>query len=295
MDAILIAGPTASGKSALAVRLAERHGGVVINTDAMQVYDTLRELTARPDAAALGRAPHRLYGHVPVRDTYSTGKWLADAECALTAAREAGQLPIFVGGTGLYFRALMGGLSEIPAVPAALRQYWRDRFSEEGPQALHAALEAADPAMASRLRPGDGQRVLRALEVHAATGQSILEFQVPTGRALLVEERVRRIVLMPPRDRLHAAIAGRFLQMIENGAMAEVRAVLALQVPPAAPAMKAIGVRDLAAVEAGEVTMEQAIDRATAATRQYAKRQYTWFRNQLSPGWEVVESADAVN
>ncbi|MBY4606302.1 tRNA (adenosine(37)-N6)-dimethylallyltransferase MiaA [Rhizobium sp. 9T] len=285
-NAILITGPTASGKSALAVEFAKRYGGAVVNADSMQVYDTLRVLTARPSEEEMQGVPHHLYGHVPAAAGYSTGSWLRDVSALLPALKAAGQLPVYVGGTGLYFKALTGGLSDMPAIPEALREKLRTRLLEEGPDQLYAELDAIDPAMSASLNRQDGQRIVRALEVIKATGRSIADFQGRSGPVLIDAEKARKIVVLPDRAVLHARINGRFEKMLQQGAEDEVRALLALGLPAEAPVMKAIGVSQIAAMLKGEMTREEVLEKGAAATRQYAKRQMTWFRNQMDESWE---------
>ncbi|WP_016733564.1 tRNA (adenosine(37)-N6)-dimethylallyltransferase MiaA [Rhizobium phaseoli] len=285
-NAILITGPTASGKSALAVELAKCYGGAVINADSMQVYDTLRVLTARPSEEEMQGVPHHLYGHVPAGAAYSTGAWLRDVSALLPALKAAGQLPVFVGGTGLYFKALTGGLSDMPEIPEGLRDELRTRLIAEGPEGLHAELEAIDPAMSAGLNRQDGQRIVRALEVIKATGRSITEFQRRSGPAVIDADEARKIVVLPDRAVLHARINGRFEKMLQQGAEDEVRALLALGLPVEAPVMKAIGVSQIAAMLKDEMTREEVLEKGAAATRQYAKRQMTWFRNQMDESWE---------
>ncbi|WP_176536236.1 tRNA (adenosine(37)-N6)-dimethylallyltransferase MiaA [Rhizobium sp. L9] len=285
-NAILITGPTASGKSALAVELAKRHDGAVVNADSMQVYDTLRVLTARPSEEEMQGVPHHLYGHVPAGAGYSTGAWLRDVSALLPALRAAGQLPVFVGGTGLYFKALTGGLSEMPDIPEVLREDLRTRLVEEGPDALYVELCEADPAMAASLNRQDGQRIVRALEVIKATGRSIADFQVRSGPVVIDADEARKIVVLPDRAVLHARINGRFEKMLQQGAEDEVKALLALGLPAEAPVMKAIGVSQIAAMLKGEMTRDEVLEKGAAATRQYAKRQMTWFRNQMDESWE---------
>ena len=291
MDTILITGPTASGKSALAVELAKSYGGEVVNADSMQVYDTLRVLTARPDAADMGGVAHHLYGTVPAGETFSTGAWLRAAGPLVEAIRSRGKVPVFVGGTGLYFMALTGGLSEIPDVPPEIRARWRRRLAEDGPWALHAELGARDPEMADQLGPSDGQRLVRALEILDATGRSLASLQARKARALVDPARARKLVVDPARPVLHARINNRFAGMLEAGAVEEVDALLRLGLPKDRPVMKAIGVSQIAAMLAGELTREQVIAQASAATRQYAKRQMTWFRNQMDESWRRVDRA----
>jgi tRNA dimethylallyltransferase len=291
-DAILIAGPTASGKSALALHMAKKTGGFIVNTDSMQVYDVLDLLSARPQSDELREAEHFLYGHVAPSVSYSTGKWFADVEALLSRADLRARTPIFVGGTGLYFRALLGGLSQMPEVPADVREHWRNRMSEEGAEALHSALTELDPEIAATLRPTDSQRIVRALEVFEGTGKSLLHWQKNTGTALVDDASATKIVLLPDRKWLGGRIAQRFNLMWDHGALDEVRALSALRLDPALPAMKAIGVREISAFFAGEMTREDAIERSIIATRQYAKRQSTWFRNQLDESWKVFSSGE---
>ncbi len=288
-DAILITGPTASGKSALAVRLAAEHGGVVINADSMQVYDTLNVLTARPQPEDMGGIEHRLYGHVPAGAAYSTGDWLREATTLVGELRERGKRPVIVGGTGLYFRALTGGLSDMPAIPEDIRERVRARLVAEGAEALHRALAERDPETAARLMAGDRQRIVRALEVIEATGNSISTFQSASGPALIDPERAEKIVVLPDRAVLAARIDRRFGLMLKAGAVDEVKALLAQDLPPALPVMKAIGVPQIAAMLAGEMREAEVIERGAAATRQYAKRQMTWFRNQLDESWRRID------
>ncbi|MBA8833802.1 tRNA dimethylallyltransferase [Rhizobium leguminosarum] len=286
VNAILITGPTASGKSALAVELAKRHDGVVVNADSMQVYDTLRVLTARPSEEEMQGVPHHLYGHVPAGAAYSTGGWLRDVSALLPTLRAAGRLPVFVGGTGLYFKALTGGLSDMPEIPEALRKALRSRLLEEGPDGLYAELAVADPAMAASLNRQDGQRIVRALEVMKATGRSIADFQGQSGLVIIDAAQARKIVVLPDRAVLHQRINGRFEKMLQQGAEDEVRALLALDLPAEAPVMKAIGVSQITAMVRGEMTRAEVLEKGAAATRQYAKRQMTWFRNQMDDSWE---------
>ncbi|WP_425373736.1 tRNA (adenosine(37)-N6)-dimethylallyltransferase MiaA [Phyllobacterium salinisoli] len=288
-NAILIAGPTASGKSALALRLAREQGGFIVNTDSMQVYGVLDLLTARPQADDMAAVPHHLYGHVPPSQLYSTGRWLADVEAVLNRRELQGRVPVFVGGTGLYFRALLGGLSDMPDVPDFVRERWRGRLAAEGAPALHQVLGRMDPVAAGVLRPSDGQRIVRALEVMDASGRSIYDWQKEKGRALVDADTARRVVILPERDWLGTRISQRFDLMMQQGAVDEVKALLALKLSDQLPAMKAIGVREIGAALAGEITFEKAAELAKIATRQYAKRQMTWFRNQLGD-WQVLRN-----
>nr|WP_205634486.1 tRNA (adenosine(37)-N6)-dimethylallyltransferase MiaA [Rhizobium altiplani] len=286
VNAILITGPTASGKSALAVEFAKQHNGVVINADSMQVYDTLCVLTARPSDEDMQGVPHYLYGHVPANLAYSTGAWLRDVTELLPRLHADGRKPIFVGGTGLYFKALTGGLSDMPAIPEEVRSRLRSRLQEEGRDELYRQLRERDPLVAESLRPQDGQRIVRALEVLEATGRSIADFQAQTGPVIVDPSTSRKIVVAPDRAILHQRINGRFEKMLEQGAEDEVKTLLSLSLPPDMPVMKAIGVSQIAAMLRGELSRDEVLERGAAATRQYAKRQMTWFRNQMDESWE---------
>lgn len=277
---VVVAGPTASGKSGLALRLAEQFDGVVVNADSMQVYDVLRVLTARPGPEELARAPHRLYGMVSPDELCSAGRWraLAIAECQ--AAWAAGRLPILCGGTGLYIHSLVEGLSPIPEIPDEARQDARTLFAQLGNEAFHAALAQRDPVMAARLHPSNSQRLTRAWEVLTATGISLADWQKEPAVDRL-DADVHTLLLAPPRERLYAQCNGRFVSMVEQGALEEVRALMEMNLSPAMPAMKALGVPELAAYYRGECGLEQAVERAQQATRNYAKRQLTWFNNKI--------------
>lgn len=284
-DAILITGPTASGKSALALALAKQHGGVVINADSMQVYDTLQVVTARPSDEDMDGIAHHLYGHVPAGKAYSTGDWLREIAALVRDLKESGVLPVIVGGTGLYFKALIGGLSDMPDIPDEIRTALRDRMATEGPEALHRELAGLDPDLALRLNPQDGQRIVRALEVLQATGRSIVDFQGQSGPVIVDPARAQKIVVLPDRAVLHDRINRRFETMLDTGAIEEVEALLALGLAADMPVMKAIGVSQIAAMLRGEMSRAEVIDKVSAATRQYAKRQMTWFRNQMDDSW----------
>lgn len=294
-NAILIAGPTASGKSRLALDLARRSGGTVVNADSMQVYSVLRLLTARPSKAEMGAVPHLIYGHVHPREDYSTGRWLDEVEACVAAGAFDAAPPIFVGGTGLYFKALLEGLSPMPDIPTPIRQGWRARLDNEGAVRLHALLAERDAAAAAVLQPNDGQRILRALEVLEASGRSILDWQAARGRPLVDADSARLMVLEPDRASVVARIEKRFDAMVEEGALEEVRALLALGLPARMPVMKAIGVRELAAAMAGTMTLPEAVAKAKAATRQYAKRQSTWFRNQFDSRWQRIQPGEVAD
>lgn len=287
-NAVLIAGPTASGKSALALDIAERKGGAIVNTDSMQGYSVLNLLTARPAAEDMARAPHYLYGHIHPATAYSTGTWLRDVMRLMAEGAFRDGIPVFVGGTGLYFRALVEGISEMPEIPKSVRDRWRYHLNEDGPERLHRILWREDPEAAQLLRPSDGQRIARALEVLEASGRSILKWQAEKGKPLIDRDSADFLVIEPERAALVARIDSRFDRMLEAGALEEVRALKALKLDPALPAMKAIGVRELGAADAGELSFSEAIARAKIATRQYAKRQSTWFRHQLGPEWRQI-------
>ena len=289
VSAVLIAGPTASGKSALALKLAQELGGEIVNADSMQVYGVLDRLTARPSVEDLALVPHHLYGHVPPQTAYSTGIWLQQASDVIADIRARGAIPVVVGGTGLYFRALTGGLSDMPSIPAEIRDPLRARLEDEGIEPLHAELARLDPQMAERLRPADRQRILRALEVVMATGYSISSFQGRGGPVIVDPAHARCIVLEPERAVLHARINARFAKMVEEGALDEVRELISLKIPAQHPAMKAIGVAPLADHIEGGSSLAEAIERSSAATRQYAKRHMTWFRNQLGEPWQRAQ------
>lgn len=288
-DAILITGPTASGKSALALQWARENDGVVINADSMQVYDTLQVLTARPSTDEMEGVPHHLYGHVSAARLYSTGEWLRETAALVERLRGEKRLPVIVGGTGLYFKALTGGLSDMPAIPADIRENYRARLVENGPAELYEELTQRDPETAASLRPTDGQRIVRALEVLEATGQSIRTFQQAHGPMIIDPDRAKKYVVLPERGLLHERINHRFGLMMQSGAVEEVKALLAQELSPDATAMKAIGVSQIAEMLAGRMTQAEVIEKSAAATRQYAKRQMTWFRNQMGEDWERVD------
>jgi tRNA dimethylallyltransferase len=290
-EAVLIAGPTASGKSALAIRLAREYGGAVINADAMQVYRELRVLSARPDAEEERQAPHYLYGFVSAFAPFSVARWLEAAKDALGQVRAKGLVPIFAGGTGLYFAALLNGLSPIPEIHAAIRVEARQRLAEIGNERFHAELAARDPVMGARLDSGDSQRLVRAWEVIEATGQSLAEWQTLKGEPALVGD-LSRFVLKPNRDWLVERIARRFRAMMEQGALDEVRVLREGGLAPDLPAARALGVPQLMAHLDGKLPLAEAVEQAIAATRQYAKRQMTWFRHQM-PDWTVIERSEA--
>ncbi|WP_448045133.1 tRNA (adenosine(37)-N6)-dimethylallyltransferase MiaA [Bradyrhizobium liaoningense] len=290
--AVLIAGPTASGKSALALELALATGGIVINADSMQVYRDLRIITARPTAADEALVPHRLYGHVDAAVNFSAGAWVSDAAKALDEARARGRLPIFIGGTGLYFKALTAGLSVVPPIPAEVREDVRARLERNGVEALHAELGRRDLAAAERLNLRDRTRIARALEVIEATGRSLLDWHREGQPPLLPKDSFRAVFLAPERDDLYARIDARFDAMLGAGALREVERLAARHLDPLLPAMKAHGVPALIRHLRGELSLEEAASIGRADTRHYAKRQFTWFRHQL-PEFEWVRPEEA--
>ena len=285
---ILIAGPTASGKSALALRLAEALRGVIINADALQVYRDLSILTARPTPEDEARAPHDLYGHVPVTDAYSVGRYVIDVAAALEHARGDGLRPIIVGGTGLYFKALLEGLSPVPEIAADVRAHWRAEAQRLGAAGLHAILAERDPEMAMRLKPSDPQRLTRALEVLDATGRSLGDWQRQPGIPVLAAPSIR-LAIRPDRDQLRARCDARFDQMMAAGALGEVRRLKALQLDPALPALGALGVAPLLAHLKGETALLDAVTRAKLDTWHYVKRQLTWLKRNMR-SWNDVQS-----
>jgi tRNA dimethylallyltransferase len=290
--AVLIAGPTASGKSALALDLAQKTGGIVINTDSMQVYRDLRIITARPTMEEEARVPHRLYGHVDASINFSAGAWISEAAKVLDEARAQRKLPIFVGGSGLYFRALTRGLSAIPPIPAEIREGVRARLERDGVEALHAELARRDPVSAERLKPRDRTRIARALEVIEATGRALPDWHREGLPPLLPSGEFSALFLSPEREALYARIDARFDAMLAGGAIEEVAALAERQLDPLLPAMKAHGVPVLIRLIRGEVTRAGAAEFGRTETRQYAKRQFTWFRHQL-PEFEWVTPAAA--
>lgn len=289
---MLIAGPTASGKSALALELAEKTGGIVINTDSMQVYRDLRIITARPTVEEEALVPHRLYGHVDASVNFSAGAWVADAAKVLTEARAAGRLSILIGGSGLYFKALTRGLSSVPPIPANVREAVRARLERDGVEALHEELARRDPVSAERLKPRDRTRIARALEVIEATGRALPEWHREGLPPLLPPGEFTALFLVPERDQLYAWIDARFEAMLAAGALEEVAALAARKLDPLLPAMKAHGVPALIRHISGEITRDQAAKIGRADTRHYAKRQFTWFRHQLPEfEWVTPEAA----
>ncbi|MDQ0250413.1 tRNA dimethylallyltransferase [Sphingomonas kyeonggiensis] len=281
----LIAGPTASGKSALALALAERHNGTVINADSMQVYADLRILTARPPVEEEKRAPHRLFGHVDGAEAYSAARWAAEARAAIQEAHKDSRLPILVGGTGMYLRTLVEGIAPVPEIDSIIRAEVRSLAVADA----HAELSRLDPATAARLKPADTARVSRALEVVRSTGKSLGEWQAERHGGIHTEVRIAATILLPDKTWLADRIDRRFRHMVKV-AQGEVEALLArTDVPDDAPVLRAIGVREIGLALSGESNLDEAHFAGSLATRQYAKRQYTWFRRQPPPEWERTD------
>jgi tRNA dimethylallyltransferase len=292
---ILIAGPTASGKSALALALAERLRAVIVNADSMQVYRDLRIITARPSPEEEARVPHRLYGTVDAAENFSVGQWCVEVAAALAAARQESRAAIVVGGTGLYFSALTRGLAAVPPIPIEIRSAVRSRLAEEGVAALHAELARRDPAAAARLMPADRARVTRALEVFLATGRSLLAWHDAGLPPALDPAGTAKVFLAPARDDLMRRIDARFEAMMAAGALDEVRRLAARALDPNLPAMKAHGVPWLIRYLGGGITLAEAVEAGKRDTRRYTKRQATWFRHQLADfAWVAPDRAFAV-
>ncbi|NVJ98626.1 MAG: tRNA (adenosine(37)-N6)-dimethylallyltransferase MiaA [Alphaproteobacteria bacterium] len=287
--ALFIAGPTASGKSALSLKLAKDLNGVIINSDSMQVYSDLRVITARPSEEEEAQAPHRLYGYLDASEVSSAAGWAQDAMQEIEASWAQDQTPIVIGGTGMYFKTLLDGMAVIPEIPNDIRAGVRARCEAEGSEALHMDLQSVDPATAARLFPGDSQRICRALEVYEATGKPISEWQADTkpGPMQAVDDAglLTKIVLDPPRDVLYDRCNRRFDLMLETGAWQELDNLLARNLDPSLPLMRSLGVPSLAAYRRGELSLKDAIEDAKMQTRRFAKRQLTWFRNQFGH-WE---------
>ncbi len=288
---VLIAGPTASGKSGLAVALAERLGGMVINADSQQVYAGWRILSARPSEAEMARAEHRLFGHVAMDADYSVGRWLADLAQVLEDCRARGLRPIIAGGTGLYFKALTQGLAEIPPIPQAVRKAGEARLEAAGLAEFAAELSRRDPETFAALDPANPVRVLRAWEVLEATGRGLAAWKRETPPPLLPLAEVATLRIEPEREALYAACEARLDAMVAGGVLEEVAAVRAMGLDPESPAMKAVGAPEFMAHLAGEIPLDEAVAKAKLATRRYAKRQLTWARQQMAD-WQVLAGPD---
>ena len=288
--ALLIAGPTASGKSGLALDLAKRFGGTIINADALQIYDHLSILTARPRQAALGEAPHRLYGILPPAEICSAARFVRLARQEIAASLAQDRLPIVVGGTGLYLRGLSDGLADIPEIPADIRDGARALMAQIGPERFHVELKLRDPVAASRIRPSDSQRLTRAFEVWSATGRSLFDFHGAASDNAVIEWT--KLALVPDRAELYARIDRRFLDMMEAGALEEAARVRELDLAPHLPAAKALGLRPLINHLEGRIGRDEAIAQSQGETRRYAKRQMTWIRTQMI-SWTGIETKDS--
>jgi tRNA dimethylallyltransferase len=288
--AVLIAGPTASGKSALALAVAEKFGGEIVNADSMQLYREMRVLTARPSLAEEARVPHHLYGVTGAASPLSAGRWAVLAAAAMREIAARGRLPVIVGGTGLYFRALVEGLAPIPQIPADIREAVRAEVAEAGPHA-HALLAEADPVLAETIRPSDLQRIARGIEVFRATGRPLSAWQQEPA-VPLVAGNFAKLVLAPEREWLRDRIDRRFDLMLEAGALEEAAAMSALRLDPSLPAMKALGLRPLIRHLAGEIPLEEAAEAGKRESRAYAKRQETWFRTQMI-SWNAISTQDS--
>lgn len=291
---VILGGPTASGKSALAAAIARVLGGIVINADSMQVYRELPILTAQPSVADRAEVPHRLYGFLSVTERCSAGRWAPLARAEIDAALNEGRLPIVVGGTGLYLRALTDGLAPVPEIPAAVREAARQRLAAIGKAAFHAELARRDPQMAARVRPADPQRMVRAWEVIEATGRSLADWQTrPDGAPADTAARFIKLVLLPERRQLYASCDARFVAMVKRGALDEARQLAGYADEPGLPGLKALGLRELIGHIRGEITLEAAIAAGQQATRRYAKRQMTWFRHQFAGARSIMIEAAA--
>ena len=290
LPVLIVAGPTRSGKSALALDAAEAFDGTVINADSMQVYRELRILTARPSPSEEARVPHRLFGVLPAAERCSAGRWLALAQAEIDAAWSGGRLPIVVGGTGLYLKALLEGLAEVPPLSAEIRAEAEALYAEIGGEAFRRELARLDPQAASRLPATDRQRLLRAYEVVRATGRPLTDWQRRRPASVPAETvQFMTVVLLPPRPSLYATLDARFDRMLAEGAIDEVSALLILGLDAGLPAMKAVGVRELAGYLRGETTLDQASAAGKQATRRFAKRQFTWLRHQIRADFVVNE------
>ena len=294
MSVILIAGPTASGKSSAAIGVAKKCNGVVVNADSMQVYKVLQILTSRPGPDDVAQVDHALYGYISPTERFTVARWLEDAGKEIAGIIKSGRTPIITGGTGLYFKALENGLAQVPEIPTEITQNLRKKFDAYGIEPLQRQLLELMPKEAARFKPADSQRIMRALEVVLATGKPLTYFHEQAQKqSLLTDHEVQRFVVNVPREQLYARINKRFAEMVEEGAIEEVRALLEMELAPDLPAMKAIGVRPLAGYLAGEVSLEDAVERSCQETRNYAIRQMTWARNQMSH-WNMVNSGEEI-
>ncbi|MET3589510.1 tRNA dimethylallyltransferase [Bartonella silvatica] len=282
----LIAGPTASGKSKLAVQMAQKKDAIIINTDSMQVYDVLNILTARPTETDTAIVPHYLYGYVSPSLNYSVGQWSRDVENILNIFTTKSL--IFVGGTGLYFRALLEGMVEIPSIPDDVRERWRGRLDTEGVESLYRQLSQIDTVFAEKISSQDGQRIVRALEVYEATGKKLSWWHEQKTTPLITSNCLEKILLIPPRQQLYKRIHKRLDSMVEKGALEEVVMMKKLKLSPLLPAVKAIGIAEFIAYLNGHIGFEHALEKVKMQTRRYAKRQMTWFRHQFDAEWKLI-------
>lgn len=289
---LIIAGPTASGKSALATRLAQQHDGVVINADSMQIYREIPVISAQPSRAEQQLAPHRLYGFHPITKTYSAADWAMAALNAINDTHADNRIPFLVGGSGLYLRALIEGFSPMPNVPASIRKQCSDLYDVLGPHGFHSVLEKIDPVSAARLHPTDRQRCIRAREVFEATNEPLSAWQQKPKQNLAPDLRFVSLVLLPDRAWLHDRINRRFEQMVEQGALQEAQQIHNMNLDPMLTGAKAVGLQALRDHIDQRLTLREAIEHGQTASRQYAKRQYTWFRNQPLPNAHVIEKPD---
>ncbi|MEG8098865.1 tRNA (adenosine(37)-N6)-dimethylallyltransferase MiaA [Candidatus Liberibacter brunswickensis] len=291
-NVIFIAGQTASGKSLFALNLARKLNGAIINADSMQVYDTLHILTSRPSDQEMKSIPHYLYGHVPAQEVYSTGKWLSSAIKTIEEVKKNGFLPIIIGGTGLYFRALMGQISVIPDISTKIRENIREKLKKHGSHVLYNELRDLDSIAAKQIHPSDAQRIARALEVKVSSGRSITEFWKKHSNPVINLEKAQKIIIMPEINELKNRIILRFKKMLDSGAIDEVRNLLKMNLSFDLPIMKAIGVRDIIALLNGEINYDRTLQNGVIATNQYAKRQRTWLSNQFKDDWIRITSVD---
>ena len=286
---LIVAGPTASGKSSLALAAADKYNGVIINCDAMQVYRELRLITARPSSEDEAKVPHKLYGVIPAAEACSAGIWRELAVAEIETCWRADRLPIVTGGTGLYIRALMEGLTDIPEIPREIREEVTERRNRIGPEAFRQELAKFDPVSAERLNPTDSQRMIRAYEVYLGTERSLTDWHQDAPATPPLEANYQSIVFEPPRDELYAKCEARIDWMIDNGVLDEVRVLMELNLEPSLPVMKALGVPELITHLRDKMTLEDAVSAAKQATKRYAKRQMTWFRGQIVQKYRVNE------
>ncbi len=293
--AILITGPTASGKSAIATAIATTFDGIIVNADSIQVYNELKILSARPNEADEQAYPHHLYGHIPIKQPYSVAQWLADVQAVLEAPKNRDRVTIIVGGTGLYFKALTEGLSPIPDIPSDVRQHYRDLSDKISAPKLHDELSRRDPQTANKLQPTDTQRLVRALEVFEATGTPLAEWQQISGKPLLASDDYQAFVINPERDALQRAADRRFDAMMETGALNEAEKIrsliIELQLPHDLPALQALGLKPLMAHLEGEISRETAIEQTKSDTRRYIKRQKTWLK-RYNNSWKWLNTKE---